>query len=48
MFPIPWPQLLLAGIYGTIAAAMVIAAILVLPALCCFERGRQMLRAAAP
>lgn len=46
MFPIPWPQLVLAGLYGTIAAAMVITAILVLPALLCFERGRKMLRAA--
>lgn len=44
---IPLPQLVLAGIYGTIAAAMVIAAILVLPALLCFERGRNMLRHAA-
>lgn len=46
MIPIPWPQLVLAGIYGTIAAAMVIAAILVLPALLCFGRGRELLRAA--
>lgn len=46
MIPMPWPQLVLAGIYGTIAAAMVITAILVLPALFCFERGRKMLRAA--
>lgn len=43
MIAIPWTPPVLAGIYGAIAAAMVILAILALPALFCFKRGRMLL-----
>lgn len=48
MIPIAWPQPVLVSLYGAVAAAMVITALILLPLALCFERGRSMVRTTAP